>query len=173
MSFGSFFFFTSAFLGFTSVLTLTIRPFSAFFYAVSFRFYACFSAFSSALTSLIFSSLTTAYKAFAAFSALSLCFLRAMAAFFILIHTLSDFSNASFSAKSSCAHHTLSAEKSTGFICSSPKTFSRFPRTLLFFSSFNALKRPSFIYRSSAACVASSLLALKSFSSFAYVRFLR
>jgi hypothetical protein len=172
MNLTSFFFFTSAFLGFAGVLTLTARPFLAFFCAVSFRFYAYFSAFSLALTLLIFSSLTAAYKAFAAFLALSLCFLRAMAAFFISIHTLLDFSNASFSAKSSYARYTLSAEKSTSFICSSPKTFSRFPRTLLFFSSFNALKRPSFIYRSSTACVASSLLALKSFSSFAYVRFL-
>jgi hypothetical protein len=60
-----------------------------------------------------------------------------------------------------------------GFIYFSPKTFSCFPQDLLFFLFFNASINPSFVYLSSAACVVSSLLALKSFSSFAWDRFLR
>jgi hypothetical protein len=84
----------------------------------------------------------------------------------------SNFSNASFLASLAYASRTLAVEKYIGFVCSSPKTFSLFLRTLLFFSSFKALINPSFIYRSSSAYVDNLIFALKSFLSFSFVGFL-
>ena len=162
----TFFLTTSAFLAFVGAFVRTRRAFKAFVSAASFFFCACFSAFSSTLTSSILSFLAAACRAFSTFSASAFCFLAAVSAFLVSIRSLSDFANASFSANLSCARRTFSAENSIGPVCSSPNTLSRFPRTLLFFSSFSASISPTVVHRSSAACAASSSLALKSFSSF-------
>jgi hypothetical protein len=154
-------------------LFLTSKAFNAIIFAVSFFFYACFLAFSFTFILSIFSSLTTTYNAFAAFLASFLALFSACVAFLISIYILSDFSNASFLAVRSYARYILRVEKSISCVCSSPNTFSLFPRTLHFFSSFNDLIRPSFIYRSSATCVNIFIFALKSFLSFNLIGFLQ
>ena len=124
----TFFSTTGAFLAFAGAFIRTRRAFKACVCAASFFFCACFSAFSSTLTSSIFSFLAAACRAFSAFSASVFCFLAAASAFLVSIRILSDFSNASFSANLSCARRTFSAKNSIGPVCSSPNTFSRFPR---------------------------------------------
>jgi len=81
----TFFLITSAFLAFVGAFIRTRRAFKACVYAASFFFYTYFLAFSSTLTSLIFSFLTAAYKAFLAFLALVFYFLVATSAFLVSI----------------------------------------------------------------------------------------
>ena len=135
-----------AFFGFVGVLVRTSKDFGRLDFGASFCFYACNYSFSLSLTSSILSSLTIAYRAFATFSASFLALFSACVTFLASMRVRSDFSNASFSASLACASRTLATEKYIGFVCSSPKTFSLFPRTLLFFSSFKALINPSFMY---------------------------
>ena len=115
------------------------------FLATSFFFCACCSAFSSALTSSILSSLAIACRAFSAFLIASTSFFKAVAALFASIRALSAFLNASFSAVIAYAWRTTSALKSIGSLCSLPRTFSFFPCLLHFFSSFKASRSPSFV----------------------------
>ena len=138
----------------------------------SFSFYTLIYALSLILTLLILSSLTAAYKAFTAFLASFLALFSAYITFFVLIQARSTFLNASFSAILAYTSRILAAEKYIGFIYSSLKTLSLFPRTLPFFSSFNALINPFLICRSSAAYINSFISALKSFLSFSFVGFL-
>jgi len=92
----TFFLTTSAFLAFVRAFVRTKRAFKAFVSAASFFFCACFLAFSSTLTSLILSFLTTTYKAFLTFLALAFYFLVAISAFLVLIQIFSNFLNTSF-----------------------------------------------------------------------------
>jgi hypothetical protein len=154
-------------------LFLTSKAFDVIIFIISFFFYAYFSAFSFTLTLSIFSSFTAACNTFAAFLASFLALFLACVAFLVSIRIFSNFLNAFFLVVRSYTRRILRVEKSISYIYSLLKILNFFLQALLFFSSLSDLIRPSFIYRSSAACVDIFIFALKSFLSFNLVGFLQ